>query len=228
MGESGCGKSTLGRLLLRLLEPDAGTIRYDGAGPAGRVRARAAPPAGPDADRVPGSRSRRSTPGPPSATASPRGSGSRACRRRTRQGRVDEALELVGLEPYHARRYPHQFSGGQRQRIGIARALAVEPAAAGGRRARVGPRRVDPVADPQPAARPPAPPRTSPAVRGPQPGRGRAPVRPGGGHVPRAHRGAGRPRRRVRPPAAPVHAGAAVGGAGARSRAWPPTAPASC
>jgi oligopeptide/dipeptide ABC transporter ATP-binding protein len=46
---------------------------------------------------------------------------------RERQGRIDDALRLVGLEPYHARRYPHQFSGGQRQRIGIARALAVEP-----------------------------------------------------------------------------------------------------
>jgi oligopeptide/dipeptide ABC transporter ATP-binding protein len=126
VGESGCGKSTLGRLLLRLLDPDAGSIRYEGqdllaaSGPELR-RLRAQMQIvfqDPFASLDP-----RATVGD-SISEGLRVQGVPA---RERQGRIDEALQLVGLEPYHARRYPHQFSGGQRQRIGIARALAVEP-----------------------------------------------------------------------------------------------------
>jgi oligopeptide/dipeptide ABC transporter ATP-binding protein len=126
VGESGCGKSTLGRLLLRLLEPDAGTIRFDGE----------------DLLAASGKELRRLRASmqivfqDPFASLDPRatvgdsiseGLRVQGVPARDRQGRIDAALELVGLEPYHARRYPHQFSGGQRQRIGIARALAVDP-----------------------------------------------------------------------------------------------------
>jgi oligopeptide/dipeptide ABC transporter ATP-binding protein len=126
VGESGCGKSTLGRLLLRLLDPDAGSIRYEGedllaASGAELRRLRAQMQIvfqDPFASLDP-----RATVGDSIAE----GLRVQGVPARDRQGRVDEALQLVGLEPYHARRYPHQFSGGQRQRIGIARALAVEP-----------------------------------------------------------------------------------------------------
>jgi oligopeptide transport system ATP-binding protein len=126
VGESGCGKSTLGRLLLRLLEPDAGTVRFDGQ----------------DLLAASGQELRRLRAKmqivfqDPFASLDPRatvgdsiaeGLRVQGVPARDRQRRVDEALELVGLEPYHARRYPHQFSGGQRQRIGIARALVVDP-----------------------------------------------------------------------------------------------------
>jgi oligopeptide/dipeptide ABC transporter ATP-binding protein len=127
VGESGCGKSTLGRLLVRLLEPDAGSIRHRGA----------------DVAHLRGSALKTFRRGvqvvfqDPYGSLDPRmrvrdivaeplvvhGLGDRA----TRQARVLDALRRVGLGVEHGDRYPHEFSGGQRQRIGIARALVLEP-----------------------------------------------------------------------------------------------------
>ena len=127
VGESGCGKSTTARLVLRLIEPSTGTIRFDGE----------------DVTRVTGAAQRAMRRRmqivfqDPYASLNPRltvaetiaepmlvhGIGDAASRKK----RVEELLSLVGLRAFHAQRYPHEFSGGQRQRIGIARALSVQP-----------------------------------------------------------------------------------------------------
>ena len=127
VGESGCGKSTTGRLILRLIEATAGSIRF-----AGRdVRA---------LDRAALRDLRRDMQiifQDPYASLNPRLTVGEtlaeplrlhrlAAGAKLRQ-RIDALLGEVGLSPWHALRYPHEFSGGQRQRIGIARALAVEP-----------------------------------------------------------------------------------------------------
>ena len=128
VGESGCGKSTTARLALRLLEPTAGSIHFEGQ----------------DITALTGAKLRalrrrmQIVFQDPFASLNPRMTVGdileeplilhRLGDRRTRQARVAELLGLVGLASYHAGRYPHEFSGGQRQRIGIARALAVEPA----------------------------------------------------------------------------------------------------
>jgi oligopeptide/dipeptide ABC transporter ATP-binding protein len=126
VGESGCGKSTTGRLVLRLIEPTAGAIEFDGddllaLDPAAlRARRRAMQIIFQDPYT---SLNPRMTVG--QTLAEPlflhglAAGGERA--------RVAELLTVVGLLPQHADRYPHEFSGGQRQRIGIARALAAEP-----------------------------------------------------------------------------------------------------
>ncbi|HEY7580335.1 MAG TPA: dipeptide ABC transporter ATP-binding protein [Acetobacteraceae bacterium] len=128
VGESGCGKSTTGRCILRLIEPTAGEIWFEGrnvvefdAGDLAALR-----------------RDMQIIFQDPYASLNPRMTVGAiigealtihglAKDRHAYQERVVELLETVGLNADHMRRYPHEFSGGQRQRIGIARALAVSP-----------------------------------------------------------------------------------------------------
>jgi len=128
VGESGCGKSTTGRCILRLIEPTAGEVRFDGQdvmamdGRGLRTLARGMQIIFQD----------------PFASLNPRMTVGAivgealtihglARNAREHEERVANLLQTVGLHPEHRRRYPHEFSGGQRQRIGIARALAVSP-----------------------------------------------------------------------------------------------------
>lgn len=126
VGESGCGKSTLGRLVLRLIEPSGGQVRFKGQDLAQlgvhelRSQRRAMQIIFQD----------------PYASLNPRMTVAQSLTEPLKlhglhlgrhPERVQELLKTVGLAPEHAQRYPHEFSGGQRQRIGIARALAVEP-----------------------------------------------------------------------------------------------------
>jgi len=127
VGESGCGKSTVGRLVLRLIEPTAGHVRFAGrdifAMPEREVRAFR--------------RNAQLVFQDPYASLNPRMTVGDMLAEplklhgvvppNRRSARVAELLRIVGLEPRHAPRYPHEFSGGQRQRIAVARALAVEP-----------------------------------------------------------------------------------------------------
>ena len=125
VGESGCGKTTLGRTILRLVEPDRGSIIYDGAdithanmrpyrskmqiifqNPSGCLDPRSR------IKNIIAEGLRTNSPGLSGAE---------------RSERVYSLLESVGLDAYSAHRYPHELSGGQQQRVGIARALAVQP-----------------------------------------------------------------------------------------------------
>jgi oligopeptide transport system ATP-binding protein len=127
VGESGCGKSTTGRLVLRLIEPTSGSIRFEGVELTTVSSHRA----------LDYRRRLQIIFQDPYASLNPRMTVEAIIGEPLRihgiarggdvARRVGELLEMVGLPISHARRYPHEFSGGQRQRIGIARALALEP-----------------------------------------------------------------------------------------------------
>jgi oligopeptide/dipeptide ABC transporter ATP-binding protein len=128
VGESGCGKSTTGRAILRLNEPTAGAVRFDGVDVTALKEA--------ELRRM--RRRMQMIFQDPYASLNPRmtvngivgeplevhGEGGTAAQRRERVGQL---LATVGLDPEYGARYPHEFSGGQRQRIGVARALALNP-----------------------------------------------------------------------------------------------------
>jgi len=127
VGESGCGKSTLGRTIVRLLEPTAGEITFQGQ----RIEDYGA------RQLRPLRRQMQMVFQDPYASLNPRkrvgtiiGDPMKIHKlgdAKERKARVEELLETVGLSPEHYNRFPHEFSGGQRQRIGIARALALQP-----------------------------------------------------------------------------------------------------
>lgn len=127
VGESGCGKTTLGRMLVRLLEPTSGTIRFDGQDVTHLS----------DKQLKPFRRRAQIIFQDPFGSLDPRSQVGDAIAeglrlhgvgdKDERHERVTDMLELVGLKGDHAGRYPHEFSGGQRQRIGIARALILQP-----------------------------------------------------------------------------------------------------
>ncbi len=127
VGESGCGKTTVGRTILRLIPPTSGRVTFEGEDVLGANRSQL-------------KQLRRRMQiifQDPVSSLDPRipvgesiAEGLRAFgmhNARERNAVVMDTLKRVGLEPYHARRYPHEFSGGQRQRIGIARAIALRP-----------------------------------------------------------------------------------------------------
>ncbi|MEJ7892044.1 MAG: dipeptide ABC transporter ATP-binding protein [Solirubrobacteraceae bacterium] len=128
VGESGCGKSTTARLLLRLLDPTSGSIRFEGREIAG-MKAGEIKPLRREMQMIfqdpYSSLNPRRTVG--AIISEPFVIHGMHTEGDTRRKAVREIMDIVGLNPEHYNRYPHEFSGGQRQRIGVARALALKP-----------------------------------------------------------------------------------------------------
>ncbi len=128
VGETGCGKSTTARLMMRLLEPSSGSIRFDGQD-ISHISRRSLKPLRREIQLIfqdpYSSLNPRRTVG--SIISEPFAIHGLEKGRDQRRQAVQELMEQVGLNPEHYNRYPHEFSGGQRQRIGVARALALKP-----------------------------------------------------------------------------------------------------
>jgi oligopeptide/dipeptide ABC transporter ATP-binding protein len=134
VGESGSGKTTLGRAIVGLIPPTSGTILFRGRALAAKTGTGGAGGAGTRAERS----QLQMVFQDPTASLDPKWRAGASIAeplrvnhigtRAERRERVRDLLEVVGLSPVHARRYPHELSGGQRQRVGLARALALNPA----------------------------------------------------------------------------------------------------
>jgi oligopeptide/dipeptide ABC transporter ATP-binding protein len=127
VGESGCGKSTVARLILRLLDPDGGTVRFDGRDITA-LNERAFKPLRKQIQMI--FQDPYSSLNPRMTVAQSICDGVRMAGIKDKSGqrkRIQQLLDMVGMPAASAGRYPHEFSGGQRQRVGIARALSVSP-----------------------------------------------------------------------------------------------------